>query len=112
MRSLMQNIFQRLAWPGQTAHAKRLLAPCHLELLGECDGRCLDECVEGMEVLVTDVPLRTCCQQRLRELGIIEGENVRLLTGHDPVVVLAKDSRIALERSMARQIHVSCNGRR
>ena len=108
MRMYLPAIFQRLAWPRQKARAPQMHYPCQLELLGHCEGRCLDQCSEGMEVLVTEVPQYRCCQQRLRELGIIEGEKVRLLKGRDPMLVLAKDSRIALERSMACQIRVRC----
>jgi Fe2+ transport system protein FeoA len=108
MRNYLPRIFQRLAWPKQAAAAAPVRLPCQLQLLGQCNGRCLDQCAEGMVVEVAQVPDNLCCQQRLRELGIIEGETVRLLKDHDPMLLLAKDSRIAVERSMAHQIIVRC----
>lgn len=69
----------------------------------------LCDCRPGEEALVSRIPRSLHCAQRLRELGIVEGEVVLLLKQSDPLLLLAKDSRIALDRATACQIEVSCH---
>ena len=67
----------------------------------------LCDCRPGTTVRVRLIPRSLACAQRLRELGIVEGEVVMLLRQSDPILLLAKQSRIALDRATARQIEVS-----
>jgi Fe2+ transport system protein FeoA len=47
------------------------------------------------------------CRQRLAELGIVEGEQVMVLKQSDPLLLLARDTRIAIDRATASRIEVA-----
>ena len=64
-------------------------------------------CRSGAAVRIEHIPVELDCAQRLRELGIMEGAEVVMLRRSDPLLVLAKDSRIAIDRATARLIEVS-----
>jgi len=66
----------------------------------------LADCWAGQTLEVLGLAPRLSCAQRLRELGIVEGAQITLLRRSDPIVVLAMDSRIAIDVSAARRIAV------
>lgn len=68
--------------------------------------RNLRQCVGGERVVVLRVSAELACATRLRELGILEGETVLVLRQSDPVVILAQDSRIAIDTRTAEGIEV------
>jgi len=67
----------------------------------------LEDCTAGETVTVCSFRPGLSCAQRLRELGLVEGSQVLLLKQEDPVLLLIKDSRIAIDPATARQIIVS-----
>lgn len=67
----------------------------------------LKDCTAGETVTICSISPRLSCAQRLRELGLVEGSSVLLLKQEDPVLLLVKDSRIAIDPSTAREITVS-----
>jgi Fe2+ transport system protein FeoA len=64
-------------------------------------------CSAGALLRIERIPPMECAQ-RLRELGIVEGAEVLLLRRSDPLLVIAKESRIAIDLATAQQIEVSC----
>jgi Fe2+ transport system protein FeoA len=58
-------------------------------------------------VVVKRIPPELECGPRLRELGILEGASLTLLRRSNPVLVLVKDSRIALDPATACAIEVA-----
>ena len=70
-------------------------------------GPTLLDCECGDRVIVDHIGTDIGCAQRLRELGILEGAELVLLGCGDPLVVLAKDSRIAIDPSAAAWINIS-----
>ncbi len=68
----------------------------------------LRDCAAGALVRIERMPSELDCAQRLRELGIVEGADVLVLRRSDPLLVLAKESRIAIDLSTAGQIEVRC----
>ena len=64
------------------------------------------DCCADQAVLIKRVPSELSCAQRLRELGIIEGAQVTVIRCADPVLLLVKDSRIAIDRQTAALIEV------
>jgi Fe2+ transport system protein FeoA len=90
----------KLQWPGDAK-----VAPLEREL---DDGLLnLKDCLPGSTVTVCSISPDLGCAQRLRELGIVEGSQVLLIKQEDPVLLVVKDSRIAIDPSTARQITVS-----
>lgn len=67
----------------------------------------LKDCLPGATVTICSINPGLCCAQRLRELGLIEGSHVLLMKQEDPVLLMVKDSRIAIDPATARQITVS-----
>jgi Fe2+ transport system protein FeoA len=65
-------------------------------------------CSAGALVQIERLPTELGCAQRLRELGIVEGAEVLLLRRSDPLLLLAKESRIAIDLVTASQIEVRC----
>lgn len=65
-------------------------------------------CNPGALVRIERIPAELACAQRLRELGIVEGAEILLLRRSDPLLILAKESRIAIDLKTAQQIEVSC----
>lgn len=47
------------------------------------------------------------CRQRLAELGLVEGAEVMVLKHSDPLLLLSRDTRIAIDRATAARIEVS-----
>lgn len=68
--------------------------------------RTLRECVRGERVIVVRIASDLPCATRLRELGILEGEAIVVLRPSDPLVILAQDSRIAIDVGTAAAIEV------
>ena len=66
------------------------------------------DCSAGALLRIEHIPPEMECAQRLRELGIVEGAEVLLLRHSDPLLVIAKESRIAIDLVTAKQIEVSC----
>lgn len=66
------------------------------------------DCNAGALLRIERIPVEMECAQRLRELGIVEGAEVLLLRQSDPLLVIAKESRIAIDLVTAGQIEVSC----
>jgi Fe2+ transport system protein FeoA len=66
----------------------------------------LSDCLSGQALEVLDLAPKLSCAQRLRELGIIEGAQIKLLRRSDPFVVLAMECRIAIDLTAARRIKV------
>ncbi len=64
------------------------------------------DCAAHQAVLVKRVPSMLNCAQRLRELGIFEGAHVTVIRCSDPVLLLVKESRIAIDRRTAAHIEV------
>ena len=68
--------------------------------------RTLRECARGERVIIVRISSDLPCATRLRELGILEGESVVVLRPSDPLVILAQDSRIAIDVGTADAIEV------
>ncbi|GEM_PF-3153082 len=68
--------------------------------------RTLRDCRCGERVIVVRIASDLPCATRLRELGILEGEAVVVLRPADPLVILAQDSRIAIDVGTADAIEV------
>ena len=79
--------------------------------------RCLRDGPPVSESTLLSCPLRTevtirrlgCqhgCGQRLRELGIVEGARLTVLRRSDPLVLMVKDVRIALDPATAGCIEI------
>lgn len=64
-------------------------------------------CRKGDSVRVTCVDEHLPCCQRLAELGILAGSELTVLKQSEPLLVLAHDSRIAIDRQTAARIEVS-----
>ena len=69
----------------------------------------LIECCPGEDVTVQSIHRDVSCGQRLRELGLVEGTSLQLLKQSDPLLLLAHNSRIAIDPRIARSIKVICN---
>lgn len=67
----------------------------------------LCDCASGETLEVLELAPKLGCAQRLRELGIIEGARIVLMRRYDPFVVLAMESRIAIDGAAARRIKVA-----
>nr|BCW99993.1 MAG: hypothetical protein KatS3mg041_0040 [Bacteroidota bacterium] len=65
----------------------------------------LADCAAGVRVLVRHI-LDESYGVRLRELGIGEGMELRVLRGPDPLLLHVRESRLALGRELARRIWV------
>jgi Fe2+ transport system protein FeoA len=61
----------------------------------------------GREVQI--LAIRGCGRQRqrLRELGILEGQTVRVITNHDPLICQVGQSRFGLCHRLARKVIVA-----
>ncbi len=68
----------------------------------------LAQCCQGEAVTVISIDPGLAVGQRLRELGLIEGSQVILLRQSDPLLILVKESRIALDPKTAIGITVYC----
>jgi Fe2+ transport system protein FeoA len=68
----------------------------------------LADCCNGEAVTVLSVDPALVMGQRLRELGLIEGSQVVLLKRSDPLLILVKESRIAIDPRIAKGIKVFC----
>jgi Fe2+ transport system protein FeoA len=66
------------------------------------------DCNAGALLRIEQIPGEMECAQRLRELGIVEGAEILLLRKSDPLLVIAKESRIAIDLETAARIEVSC----
>jgi len=64
-------------------------------------------CQRGDKVCVTNVDAQLSCSQRLAELGILAGAELTVLKQSEPLLVLTRDSRIAIDRQTAARIEVS-----
>jgi Fe2+ transport system protein FeoA len=64
-------------------------------------------CQGGDSVRVHSVDSGLSCCGRLAELGIIEGAELLVLKQSEPMLVLTRDSRIAIDRQTAARIEVS-----
>jgi Fe2+ transport system protein FeoA len=64
-------------------------------------------CQKGDSVRVTSVDNQLPCCQRLAELGILEGCELTVLKQSEPLLVLTRESRIAIDRQTAARIEVS-----
>lgn len=85
---------------------RRSLACVHSAQPCRCGRRLLSDCRFGQVVEVQSVQPELGCAQRLRELGILEGASLQLMRGQDPLLVLVKDSRIAIDLHAAKHIVV------
>jgi len=65
------------------------------------------DCEDGTRLRIQRFACSLGCQQRLRELGLLEGECVTLLRGSDPVLLWAEESRIAIDPKTAGAIEVT-----
>ena len=62
----------------------------------------------GETVTITHIHDNSKVGKHLRELGIIEGERVKILsTDHKAVIIEVKGSRLALDRDVAHAILIS-----
>jgi len=68
---------------------------------------CLRDCRAGELVVIERIAPDLSCGPRLRELGIIEGAAVLVLRQSDPLLLLAQDSRIAIDLLTAEGIQVN-----
>jgi Fe2+ transport system protein FeoA len=68
---------------------------------------CLRDCRAGELVVIARIAPDLACGPRLRELGIIEGAAVLVLRQSDPLLLLAQDSRIAIDQLTAEGIQVN-----
>ena len=76
------------------------------------DSTCpLVDCCSGESLIIASVESSLGCGQRLRELGLVEGAEVLLLKHSDPVLLLVKDSRIAIDPKTAGCVRVYCSCR-
>jgi Fe2+ transport system protein FeoA len=64
-------------------------------------------CQRGDSVRVHSVDAGLTCCQRLAELGIMEGAELTVLKQSEPLLVVTRDSRIAIDRQTAARIEVS-----
>jgi Fe2+ transport system protein FeoA len=64
-------------------------------------------CQGGDSVRVHRVDDELSCGQRLAELGIIEGAELTVLKQSDPVLLLSRETRIAIDRHTAARIEVA-----
>jgi Fe2+ transport system protein FeoA len=67
----------------------------------------LRDCRAGELVVIECIAPDLSCGPRLRELGIIEGAAVLVLRQSDPLLLLAQDSRIAIDWLTAEGIEVN-----
>ena len=65
------------------------------------------DCWPGDLVTVTRIAPWVTCAARLRELGILEGSQVVVLRTSDPLLLLAKDTRIAVDLGTAAGVEVA-----
>ncbi len=65
----------------------------------------------GVCVVVKAFDLSREKAEQLRRVGIREGARISLVSGHDPLVIVVENSRIALSRSLARHIRVQSAAR-
>lgn len=68
----------------------------------------LADCCQGEVITVVSIDPKLAVGQRLRELGLIEGSQIILLRQSDPLLLLVKESRIALDPKTATGIKVFC----
>jgi Fe2+ transport system protein FeoA len=68
---------------------------------------CILGCRHKETVRIHKVDDELQCRQRLAELGIVEGEEVMVLKHSDPLLLLARDTRIAIDRATAARIEVA-----
>ena len=92
-------LLQRKDRDGDTTHRDDGAAPASVSLL---------DCEAGALLRIERIPSEMECAQRLRELGIVEGAEILLLRRSDPLLVIAKESRIAIDLATAKLIEVSC----
>jgi Fe2+ transport system protein FeoA len=64
-------------------------------------------CPAGATVRVDRLNPDLECAQRLRELGIVEGAEITVLRRSDPLLIVAKESRIAIDLATAERIEVT-----
>lgn len=59
----------------------------------------------GQEFTVCGVQTSEACHnQRLRELGLLEGRKVRIVANHDPLICQVGESRFGIDRRLARGV--------
>lgn len=64
-------------------------------------------CRKGDSVRVHSVDAALSCCQRLAELGILEGCELTVLKQSEPLLLLARSGRIAIDRQTAARIEVA-----
>ena len=67
----------------------------------------LRECHSGDIVLITEIDSQVSGTLRLRELGVLEGVDLKVIKACDPLLLHVNDSRIALDRELASAITVT-----
>ncbi|MCB1218896.1 ferrous iron transport protein A [bacterium] len=67
----------------------------------------LSECRSGDIVLITEIDSQVSGTLRLRELGVIEGVDLKVIKSSNPMLLHVNASRIALDRELADAIRVS-----
>jgi len=78
---------------------------CHCRRNGN-RGHTLKSCRCLEPVTIRRIDACIPCASRLRELGIIEGGAVMVLKHSDPLLILAQDSRIAIDLRTAAGIEI------
>lgn len=67
----------------------------------------LSECHSGEIVLITEIDSQISGTLRLRELGVLEGVDLKVIKASNPLLLHVNDSRIALDRELASAITIS-----
>jgi Fe2+ transport system protein FeoA len=98
--------FPRKPWHRVGGSSDKALRCKHGQGACRCGRRLLTDCIEGQSLTVLTIDQDLSCAQRLRELGILEGTHIMLMRRTDPILVLAKDSRIAIDVHAARRVEV------
>ncbi|MCB1220056.1 ferrous iron transport protein A [bacterium] len=67
----------------------------------------LSECRSGDIVLITEIDSHVSGTLRLRELGVLEGVDLKVIKSSNPMLLHVNESRIALDRELAAAISVN-----
>jgi Fe2+ transport system protein FeoA len=67
----------------------------------------LTQCRNGEIVLITEIDSQVSGTLRLRELGLLEGVDLKVIKASNPLLLHVNDSRIALDRELADAISVT-----
>lgn len=67
----------------------------------------LTQCHSGEIVLITEIDSQVSGTLRLRELGILEGVDMKIIKASNPLLLHVNDSRIALDWELANAISVT-----